>query len=173
MPTVVQKTRVKFSPVYPNLGPAAEFLKPEAIGKETYWVVKSTDPAIPYKSPVKLDEGDMAKVSTFEKGKGSPMFFAKKNCVCLQVWVVTGKGTGIQVSIPVGDFSPGVVQGILDRIDEANIPRRETFVEKVTAELHRIGASAPDTVEAGGGAAETTEEVAKTTAAATELPTHA
>ena len=169
MPTVVKKTHVKFSPVYPNLGPASDFLT--SVGEKTYRVNKSNTDDIEVGSFVELGRKDLARVSAF--AKGSPMFFAKKNCVCIQVWVVTGKGTGIQVSIPVGDFAPGVVQGILDRIDEANIPRRETFVEKVTAELHRIGASAPDTVEAGGGAAETTEEVAKTTAAATELPTHA
>jgi len=176
MPTVVQKIATPTkptAPVYTNLGKASEFLIQGAIGKKTYWVGKSTDPEIKVKDSVKLDEGDMAKVSTFEKGKGSPMFFAKKNCVCIQAWVVTGKGTGIQVSIPVEDFAPGVVQGILDHIDKVNIPRREAFVDKVSAELHRIGASAPDTVEAGGGAAAEAEEVDETTLELTALLTHA
>ena len=168
MPTVVSDTATDTAPGYPYLGKVEDFLRKGIIGRQKYSVVKSNVPKISTGEKIKLDQGDKAKVMAFDKGKGSPMFFAKyKGNVCIQVWIVVGEGTGIQISIAVKDFAPGVVQGILDHIEKVNIPRRETFVKKVSEELQRIGVSAPDTEEScGGGTApedETSEVVSKTT----------
>jgi len=77
--------------------------------------------------------------------------------------------SAVSYSVPVTEFKDSFLAGIVKAMKKEE--KFSSFLTKTG--LHRIGASAPDTVEAGGGAAETTEEVVKTTAAAAELPTHA
>ena len=77
--------------------------------------------------------------------------------------------SAVSYSVPVTEFKDSFLAGIVKAMKKEE--KFSSFLTKTG--LHRIGASAPDTVEADGGAAETAEEVVKTTAAAAALPTHA
>ena len=77
--------------------------------------------------------------------------------------------SAVSYSVPVTEFKDSFLAGIAKAMKKEE--KFSSFLTKTG--LHRIGASAPDTAEAGGGAAADSEEVDETTLELIALPTRA
>ena len=123
----------------------------------------------------KFDGSELCRLNTGPRG--SPFFSGNKkdpSTLAVQVRVAQKGEPAVFITVPLKKMKSEIRDRIREEVSKNASPETVQEFQRIYDEaLQCIGASAPDTVEAGGGAAETTEEVAKTTAAATELPTHA